>query len=98
MTYHFPVETGHHSVRLHFAEIDACTLGGVCLDGQCASGGPISCPLPGQCRISNCDAQLGCFVTNGSDGVSCDAALTGYASQPSISTGLPGLLQPLGLR
>ena len=43
-------------------------------------------------------ADIGSEFILGDDGVSCDDAITGYASQPSISTGLPGLLQPLGLR
>lgn len=53
-------------------QLDACTLGGVCVDGQCGAASSASCPTPTQCQVGGCDAQSGCFVSNRSNGSTCN--------------------------
>ena len=54
---------------------DACTLGDVCLGGQCVASSRVPCPAPGICQTGgDCDARTGLctdFVAK-PDGTSCD--------------------------
>jgi len=57
-------------------DMDACTLAGSCLNGQCTKGPPVDCSVfDGPCAVGTCIAGQGCIPMPVNDGTGCNDGL-----------------------